>query len=281
MLKRLIGEDIRLTVSPWPVEARVRADSNQLEQVLLNLALNARNAMPDGGSLEISLAESRTPLPAAVGLPALGEHWTLTVRDTGVGISPEILAHIFEPFFTTKELGKGTGLGLATAYGAVAQSGGRITCESAPGKGTAFHVRLPKTDAPLDPEAAPGALDRGSGKILVVEDDPAIREMFTRALRATGYEVLAAPDAESALLLAEQSGADIRALVTDVVMPGINGRQLAMRLEAERPDLKVVYMSGYTDDAAFRDALRPGTAFLQKPFNASELCRKLKEVLGA
>ena len=279
MLKRLIGENISLEVSPWPEPAPVWADPGQMEQVLINLALNARDAMPDGGRLVISIGESAEDLPAADGRSTLGDHWVLTVQDEGAGISREILHRIFEPFFTTKEVGKGTGLGLSTVYGIVAQSGGRITCESAPGRGTRFLVRMPKTRRQAAAAPNPSAVTRGSGKVLLVEDDSAIRGVFTRTLKSAGYEVIPAPDAETALELAKQHGPALRAMVTDIVMPGMNGRQLAMRLENELPGLRIIYMSGYTDDAAFRGALRPGTAFLQKPFTSTELCHKLKEVL--
>ncbi|MDE2490038.1 MAG: response regulator [Elusimicrobia bacterium] len=283
MLTRLIGEDVRLVVelpdSPLPVYA----DPSQLEQVLVNLALNARDAMPDGGALTVrarEAAESEVP-PDEDGAPASGRYIALSVADDGVGISPEILPHIFEPFFTTKEKGKGTGLGLATVYGVVAQSGGRLSCESAPERGTTFRIWLPRCEAALRPAAAAETVSdlRGRGRVLLVEDDAAIRQMLARALKTAGYEVAAAANADEALSL--EAGREIDVLVTDVVMPGRNGRQLAMALEKRRPGLKVLYMSGYTDDAAFRSALRPGTAFLQKPFNPSDLCRKLKELLAA
>ncbi len=283
MLDRLIGDHIRLSCELPDEPVPVFADPGQIAQALINLAINARDAMPDGGALTLRVREAAAAEvpPDEAGRPAAGRYAVVSVCDTGSGISPEILPRIFEPFFTTKEQGKGTGLGLATVYGVVAQSGGRVTCDSVPGKGSVFTVWLPRCDAPLAPAPEPGKLAdlRGSGTVLLVEDDAAIRAMFARALTAAGYTVLSAPDAEAALALAARPEGAFDALVTDVMMPGLNGRQLAMRLEKDRPNLKVLYMSGYTDDAAFRSALRPGTAFLQKPFNPSDLCRRLKELL--
>ena len=282
LLTRLIRENIRVSIELPPNPMPVHADPSQLGQVLINLALNAGDAMPDGGTLTLRVRDAvdgEIP-PDEQGKAANGRYIVVCVADTGVGISPEIRPHIFEPFFTTKEQGKGTGLGLATAYGIVAQSGGRVSCESALGRGTEFRVWLPLCAAEIDPVPELGSIGdlRGQGSLLLVEDDRSIRDMLARALRTAGYEVSAAADAEEAMVLAGRPDARVDVLVTDVMMPGLSGRQLALRLEKERPKLKVLYMSGYTDDAAFRSALRPGTAFLQKPFNPSELCRVLKEM---
>jgi signal transduction histidine kinase/CheY-like chemotaxis protein len=285
MLTRLIREDVHLTLELVPGPAPVYADPGQMGQVLVNLALNAIDAMPDGGTLTLRVrdaADAEIP-PDEQGNAACGRYFAVCVADTGLGISPEIRQHIFEPFFTTKEHGKGTGLGLATVYGIVIQSGGRVSCESVLGRGTEFRVWLPRCSAEIDPVPEAGTIAdlRGRGSVLLVEDDRAIRGMLARALRVAGYDVSAAADAEEALALAGRPDARVDVLVTDVMMPGLGGRQLALRLEKERPRLKVLYMSGYTDDAAFRGALRPGTAFLQKPFNPSDLCRLLKNLTAS
>lgn len=284
MLTRLVRENVRLALDLPPEARAVYADPGQMGQVLINLALNAGDVMPDGGTLTLKVRDAvdgEIP-PDEHGKPATGPYVVVSVGDTGVGISPEIRPHIFEPFFTTKEHGKGTGLGLATVYGIVTQSGGRVSCESVPGRGTEFRVWLPRCSDELDPVPEPGGIGdlSGRGSLLLVEDDRAIRDMLARALRVVGYDVAAAADAEEAIALAERADARVDVLVTDVMMPGLSGRQLALRLEKEHPGLKVLYMSGYTDDAAFRSALRPGTAFLQKPFNPSDLCRLLKEIMA-
>jgi PAS domain S-box-containing protein len=282
LLARLLRENVRVSLELPPSPMPVHADPGQMEQVLMNLALNAGDAMPAGGMLTLRVREAlegEIP-PDEQGHATGGPYVVVCVADTGGGINPEIRPHLFEPFFTTKENGKGAGLGLATVYGIVTQSGGRISCESGPGPGTEFRVWLPLSSAEIAAIPEPGTLAdlRGSGALLLVEDDRSIRDMLTRALRGAGYEVSAAADAEEALTLAGRPDARVDVLVTDVMMPGLGGRQLALRLEKERPSLKIVYMSGYTDDAAFRSALRPGTAFLQKPFKPSELCRLLKDL---
>jgi two-component system, cell cycle sensor histidine kinase and response regulator CckA len=283
MISRLIGEDIRVLIVSAPDLGRVQTDPGQLEQVVINLAVNARDAMPNGGTLtfetanlELDEASARSHHDAKA-----GQYVTLLVRDTGHGMDGATLAHLFEPFFTTKGPGKGTGLGLATVYGIVTQSGGHIRVESEPGKGSTFIVYLPRVDAPA-PFAATlatrGAI--GSGTILIAEDDDALRELTSEILEAHGYDVLRAANAEEAQALAHVHEGVIDALLTDVVMPGVNGRVLADRLLAQRPHMKVLFMSGYTDDAiSHRGVLDPGTLLLRKPFTEQGLTLKLRETL--
>src|SRR6266568_2328054 len=290
MLRRLIGEDVDLVTRPAPDLGAVRADRGQIEQVLVNLVLNARDAMPQGGKLTIETANVELD-PGYVetheGARA-GAYALLAVSDTGSGMDAETTAHLFEPFFTTKEVGKGTGLGLATVYGIVKQSEGYITAYSEPGHGTTFKIYLPRAAAPgaasPPPPAPPApqckATARGSETILVVEDEEAVRSLSRRALEASGYTVLAAADGPDAVRLLERYGGPIHLVLTDVIMPGMNGRELAQRLVQRRPGLRVLYMSGYPGDAiVHRGALEPGTAFLQKPFMPEDLARKVREVL--
>src|SRR5437773_6131039 len=287
MLRRLIGEDVDLVTRPAPDLDTVRADRGQIEQVLVNLVLNARDAMPQGGKLTIETANVELGpgyVEAHEGARA-GAYALLAVSDTGSGMDAETAAHLFEPFFTTKEVGKGTGLGLATVYGIVKQSEGYITAYSEPGDGTTFKIYLLRAAAPgaapPAPPAPPGkATARGSETILVVEDEEAVRSLSRRALEASGYTVLAAADGPDAVRLLERYGGPIHLVLTDVIMPGMNGRELAERLVQRRPGLRVLYMSGYPGDAiVHRGALEPGTAFLQKPFMPEDLARKVREVL--
>src|SRR5881296_1466669 len=287
MLRRLIGEHIALAAVLAPDLGRVRADPNQIEQVIVNLAVNARDAMPEGGKLTIETANMDLDemfAQAHLGSVA-GSYAMLAVTDTGAGMDASVRAHLFEPFFTTKEVGKGTGLGLATVYGIVKQSEGYITAYSEPGHGTTFKIYLPRAAAPgaapPAPPAPPGkATARGSETILVVEDEEAVRSLSRRALEASGYTVLAAADGPDAVRLLERYGGPIHLVLTDVIMPGMNGRELAERLVQRRPGLRVLYMSGYPGDAiVHRGALEPGTAFLQKPFMPEDLARKVREVL--
>jgi len=285
MLRRLLGEDIELVTSLDPGAGAVNADPGQLEQVLLNLAVNARDAMPGGGRLSIETArlhlheehvERRHRLPP-------GDYACLVVTDTGVGMDDATQAHLFEPFFTTKEVGKGTGLGLATVYGIVKQSGGYIWVYSEPGRGTTVKVYLPRvpaaTEAPVAPPP-PKAVRGGHETVLLVEDAAPVRTLARRSLEACGYRVLDAADGPSALELSARHPSGIDLLVTDVVMPGMSGRELAERLAPERPEMKVLYTSGYTDDAMVRQGvLNAGVAFLQKPFVPDMLARKVREVL--
>jgi PAS domain S-box-containing protein len=286
MLGRLIGEDIQLATALDPEAGHVRVDPGQLEQTIVNLVVNARDAMPLGGCL--TLQTHRVELDAAtagqhVGVPP-GAYVRLVVRDTGVGMDATTRAHLFEPFFTTKGPGKGTGLGLATVYGIVTQAGGHIFVESEPGQGATFTVDLPRVDAVLDPRGAilAGAATEGSETILLVEDEVEVRDLARDILVAQGYTVLEAADGEAALRLAREHRGPIHLLLTDVVMPQLGGRDLAARLAGTRREARVLYMSGYTDDAILHQGvLDTATAFLEKPFTPAALARKVREVLDA
>jgi PAS domain S-box-containing protein len=280
LLRRLIGEDVRLAVVAPPAACRVFADPNQIDQVVMNLAVNARDAMPQGGRL--TLACRPVTDPDGDPAPPPGRYVELSVADTGTGMPAEVRAHIFEPFFTTKEAGKGTGLGLATVYGIVRQAGGQVTLESEVGRGTTFRVLLPEAaDRAADGgPAAVAAAGRGTETVLLVEDDDGVRELSRVALESQGYAVLAAAGGREALaaLAGRPGGADL--LVTDVVMPGMSGRELADAVRATAPGVRVLYVSGYTDDAIVRHGVREGAdAFLQKPFTPLGLVRKVRAVL--
>jgi PAS domain S-box-containing protein len=287
MLQRLIGEDIELVLRLDEGRARVKADPAQVEQVIVNLAVNARDAMPDGGRLTISTADAAVDEAYARAHPdvAPGEYVALAVSDTGHGMDEETLAQIFEPFFTTKGLGKGTGLGLSTVYGIVQQSGGAVEVESAPGRGSTFRVYLPRVEQKADSLVGrPAAADApaGSETVLVAEDEAEVRKLAVVALKRSGYKVLEASNAGEALLLCEQHSGPIDLLVTDVVMPRMSGRQLAERLAQIRPDMSVLYMSGYTDDAiVHHGVLNEGIEFIHKPFTPDALARKVRAVLDA
>ncbi len=288
MLRRLIGEDILFATVLHPRLGNVRADPGKLEQVIVNLAVNARDAMPDGGRLtietrDIELDESYTAEHPSV---APGHYVMLAVSDTGVGMDEETRTRIFEPFFTTKARGKGTGLGLATVYGIVNQTGGHIWPYSEPGRGTTMRVYLPRVDVPADPVQRPGDTAphtlRGNESILLVEDEEPVRSVTRQLLERNGYTVFEAPDGPSALALVgtENGNVEVDLLLTDVIMPGMSGRQLADLLQARRPKLRVLFMSGYTDDAVVRHGmLEPGLAYLEKPFRPRALLRKVREVL--
>lgn len=285
MLKRLIGDDVRLVTALAPGLGRVKADPGQIEQVLLNLAVNARDAMPQGGTLTVATShvnEGDDLSPWHI-TALRGPHVAVTVTDTGCGMDEEILSHLFEPFFTTKEVGKGTGLGLATVYGVVKQSGGAIGVSSTPGRGTSFRVLLPKTEEPLaavgNGDGPPGA-SAGEETILVVEDEEAVRTLICEVLRRDRYSVLAASCGEEALKMCARYGGPIHLVLTDVVMPGMNGRELANRLRAFRPEMTVLYTSGYTANAiVHHGVLDEGAAFLPKPFTPAALTRKVREGL--
>jgi len=284
MLRRIIGEDVRLEVSLAAGAGNVRADPGQLQQVLLNLAVNARDAMPKGGALRVATAAIE--LPPEYGTPSqpvqAGPYIQLDVTDTGVGMTRETASRIFEPFFTTKEKGKGTGLGLSTVYGIVKQSGGYIWVDSAPGRGTTFSIFLPRVDAPAESVAARPELATlaGSETILLVEDDQFLRPLVRNILSTLGYQVLVAEDARGAERLAAEHSGPIHLLLTDVVMPGASGPDLASRLAVTRLDTRVLFMSGYLDDTVVEHGvLQPGMPFLQKPFSPEALARKVKEVL--
>jgi PAS domain S-box-containing protein len=287
MLRRMIGEDVRLTTAPGPGLWPVRADPGQVEQVLLNLAVNARDAMPTGGRLTIETrnVELDDEYARAHHGARAGPHVLLAVSDTGCGMTPEVKARIFEPFFTTKGPGKGTGLGLATVYGIVAQSGGHVGVYSEPGVGTTFKVYLPRAEGVAGgSKLRTGALapPRGSETVLLVEDDPGVRAITRHVLAGCGYTVLEAGDGDEAVRAAGRHARSIHLLVTDVVMPGQGGRAVAERLQEMRPGLKVLYVSGYTDDAVFRHGvLHEAVNFLQKPFTTMALALKVREVLDA
>jgi two-component system cell cycle sensor histidine kinase/response regulator CckA len=285
MLRRLIGEDLDLATTSEPGLWRVKADPSQIEQVIMNLVVNARDAMPDGGRLTIEtrnseLDEAYAKVHAGV---EPGAYVMLAVTDTGHGMHAKILAQIFQPFFTTKEPGKGTGLGLATVYGIVKQSGGHIWVYSEVGQGTSFKVYLPRVEeAATVVTTVPQRARRGTETILLTEDDDQVRALARETLELSGYTVLEAASPTDALRIALQHSGVIHLLLTDVVMPGMNGRALADRLLALRPDLKVLFMSGYPASAiGHHGVLDPGTAFLQKPFTPGSLARKVGEVLDA
>jgi PAS domain S-box-containing protein len=285
MLERLIGEDIKVAVRLRPELALVEADRGQIDQVVMNLAVNARDAMPKGGTLTIEtgnveLDEHYAKMNSAV---KPGSYVMLTVSDTGTGMTPQVQARLFEPFFTTKELGKGTGLGLATVYGIVTRAGGTVNVDSEVGKGSSFKVYFPRADAaePVEAEALPVAHPPvGTQTVLVVEDEDGLRALTKRLLERQGYIVLVAATADQALLVFDQN-ASIDVLLTDVVMPGASGPELTRALVDRKPGLKVIFMSGYTEDAiVHHGVLDPGVAFIHKPFTSDALGRKIREVLN-
>jgi nitrogen-specific signal transduction histidine kinase len=286
MLARLVGERIRVVTTIDPELGNVRADRAQLEQVLLNLAVNARDAMPDGGTLTIEARNVVLPAPQQtpfMDVPA-GRYALLAVGDTGHGMDEETVHRVFEPFFTTKERGKGTGLGLASVYGTIRQSGGCITVESGPGLGARFVIYLPvSTDAaPLAEHAATLPPGQGSGTILVAEDEAALLSVAQRILQNFGYTVLTAANAEDALALAGRYPGTIDLLLTDVIMPGEAGPVLAARLTRQRPGLRVLFMSGYAgDELGAHGVLDPAVGLLQKPFSAHELASRVRDALAS
>ncbi|GAB4112662.1 MAG: hypothetical protein Kow001_14410 [Acidobacteriota bacterium] len=285
MLRRLIGEDIRLELSLKDDLGPVSVDPGQIDQVILNLVVNARDAMPEGGELTITTDNVELDSSYAGVHPEVvpGPYVLLAVTDTGRGMEPEVKDRIFEPFFTTKGGEKGTGLGLSTAYGIVKQSGGHIWVYSEPGRGTTFKVYLPRTEAAAAPDIAPQEQGRpGAGEhVLVVEDDGALRLLLKRMLTRLGYRVTVAANGGEALLLMEERGLEPDLLMTDVVMPGMSGALLAERLQRFRPGLRVLYMSGYTGDTVVHHTgMEPGTPFLQKPFSIRDLAVQLRKVLS-
>jgi PAS domain S-box-containing protein len=289
MLRRVIGEDVELSTVLQPELWAVHADQSQLEQVLMNLVVNARDALPRGGCVVIETANVALDEGAAFrcGDLAPGEYVTLAVADDGTGMDAETLARAFDPFFTTKPPGQGTGLGLATVYGIVNQSGGHVWAHSEPGRGTTFRIYLPRdagsgSAAGLRPSSpVPASRARPEGEtLLLVEDDDGVRFPLREGLQSKGYTVLEAADGEEALTVAARHPGRLDLLITDVVMPRRNGRELAERLLAERPELRVLYMSGYTDDAVVRTGiLTSSVAFLQKPFSVEALARRVRRVL--
>jgi two-component system cell cycle sensor histidine kinase/response regulator CckA len=289
LLRRVIGEDIELEFQTDAKLGSIEADPGQLEQVIVNLAINARDAMPTGGKLTIVTANLHLDEAYADHRAAVkpGRYVQVVVCDTGCGMDEQTQSRIFEPFFTTKEQGKGTGLGLATVYGIVKQSGGYIWVYSEPGHGTAFKIYFPMVEAAAEsPQHVEQSeeLPRGSETILVVEDDASLREVTCEFLQSSGYLVVSAGSPEEALHLAERHDGPIDFLLTDVIMPKLNGRELATRLSKARPEMKVLYVSGYTDGIV-RDgvhgALEKGLAFLQKPYTRHALVRKIRGILDS
>jgi PAS domain S-box-containing protein len=284
MLSRVIGEDIELVASLHPSLVAVKADPGQVEQVLMNLAVNARDAMPHGGRLmmETSNVEAGAELARDLDL-APGRYAMLKVTDTGNGIDPSTLSHVFEPFFTTKPVGKGTGLGLATAYGIVKQSGGSIQVESEVGRGATFRIYLPAAEGTLSKHRESPSVDKAAGgteTILIAEDEPDLRELVRIFLEGYGYKVLEAGSAEQAIQMADGFAGPIDLLLTDVIMPGMSGPRLAEDLLGKRPQTKIVYMTGYTDDMVVQHkVLDPGVRLLQKPFGKIELALKVRSTL--
>jgi two-component system cell cycle sensor histidine kinase/response regulator CckA len=287
MLRRLIGEDIELTTRLATPLDRIWADPGQIEQIILNLALNARDAMPYGGSLTVETANADLDAHWVAQHPdaSEGRHVMLVLSDTGIGMDETVKAHLFEPFFTTKERGKGTGLGLATVYGIVKQSGGSIFVHSQPAHGTTFNIFLPRTERSVDLPNAPRPAPQSPGgteTILLVEDQPEVRAVTRDAMARHGDTVLEAANGAEAVSILKNHVGEVRLLLTDVVMPGMSGRDLAEQLVAGRPDLRVLYTSGYTDDAiVHHGVLEAGMAFIQKPFTPHELLQKIRDLLDA
>jgi CheY-like chemotaxis protein len=286
LLRRLIGEDIEVLTVPANDLGSVRADPGQIEQVIMNLALNARDAMPHGGKLTLETSNAQLDESyARRHQPALpGSYVMLAVSDTGHGMSPETQARIFEPFYTTKEVGKGTGLGLSMVYGIVKQSGGYIWVYSEPDRGTTFKIYLPRVDQPVEvtAEHRSKTVQRGTETILLVEDDAQLRQLSSSVLAHCGYKMLVAASPEEGLAICKENHRDIRLLITDVVMPRMNGRQLAEQVVKIAPNIRVLYISGYTSNAIVHyGVLDPGLWFLPKPFSLSSLVAKVREVLDS
>ena len=285
MLKRLIEEDIQLITQKDPDLGAVKADPTQIEQVLLNLAVNSRDAMPQGGKLiiETSNVLLSSDLVHERVTMAAGPYVLIVVTDTGVGMDEQTMANIFEPFFTTKEKGKGTGLGLSTVYGIIKQSGGYIWVYSEPGKGTTFKIYLPQVIEEVEDiviQRSPPETLKGKETILLVEDDQGVRDVSEMILREFGYQVLKAENGEEALQVIEKNGKEIQLMITDLVMPGMSGKELTDRLSGLENGFKVLYLSGYTDEAIVHHGiLDKGINFLAKPFGTEELLRKVREIL--
>lgn len=283
MMRRLIGEDLELTLALAPQDLRINADPAQVEQVLMNLVVNARDAMPKGGRLRIETAQvelTRTPM-YHVQLPALGTFVKLSISDTGSGMSTDTLTHIFEPFFTTKEEGKGTGLGLSTVFGIVTQSGGGLDVTSRIGQGSRFEVYFPAVRShpdPTTPDQAPRSSNRGRETILLVEDDASVRDLVRDELKKLGYRVLESKNGLEACLVATQQIGSYQLLLTDVVMPGMSGTELAQHLRILKPDLRILFISGYADDVGI-GATDQLSDYLQKPFTPEALSQRIRRLL--
>jgi len=288
MLGRILGEDIALQLNYWPEPAFIQADASMIEQVLLNLVVNARDAMPKGGQLAIKISVTRIGEQQHEYAPdkRSGQYVCLNVSDTGCGIEPENLRHIFEPFFTTKEVGKGTGLGLATVYGIINQHKGWIEVESEIGKGSTFRVFLPEgkeATSVKEAKSAAHTVRGGTETILVVEDEVAVRELVCSVLGGRGYKILQAETGVKALEVWQHHKKKIDLLLTDLVMPDhMNGRELAEKLRAERPRLKVIFTSGYSADVVGKDfVLQRGLHYLQKPYDPEKLALTVRDCLDA
>jgi two-component system cell cycle sensor histidine kinase/response regulator CckA len=286
MLRRLVDENIAITMIPGKQTGRIKADAGYIGQVLMNLAVNARDAMPNGGELTITTSNSSLDENYASTYPGLtaGNYVMLVVSDTGTGMTDEVKAHLFEPFFTTKQTGKGTGLGLATCQTIVKQSGGHIEVHSEVDKGTIFKIYFPRVDQPVDADTQfikAGLLPRGTETLLVVEDEPSVRQLSRLVLENQGYEVLSASNGQEGLHRAQgHKGSPIRLVITDVIMPLMGGKVMAEWLKATYPDLKILFTSGYTDDAIAKyNFSQPGMAFLSKPYTPATLARKVRAML--
>ncbi len=287
LLRPLIGETIELHTRLAPDLGRTRADAGQIEQVIMNLVVNSKDAMPNGGKITIQTANAKLgpeDVRREYSYIQPGLYVVLSVTDTGEGMDKETQLRIFEPFFTTKEKGKGTGLGLSTVYGIIKQSGGYVLVESEPRQGTTFRIYLPRVEDALEPAGPVGVSSSHSGgseTVLLVEDEESVRQLVRETLESKGYKLLEADNGEAALQIVAGYSGKIDILITDVVMPGMGGRELSARLCASCPQTKVLYLSGYTEDAIVHEGvLDPDTAFLQKPFTLQMLTRKVREVLG-
>ncbi|MFZ5798923.1 MAG: ATP-binding protein [Thermodesulfobacteriota bacterium] len=284
MLTRLIGEDVRMDIAMAENIGNIRADTGQIQQVIMNLVINARDAMPDGGNLTIETGQIELDEKYAASRPGVhpGLYAMITVTDTGIGMTPEVREEIFEPFFTTKKRGEGTGLGLSTVYGIVKQHDGHIYVYSEPGRGTTFKIYLPITDGTADELGAPEhrSMPPGNETILLVDDDASIRRLLRDTLEPLGYDLIEATDGEHALALLEQVEKEIHLVLTDLIMPGMNGRELLDAVKTLRPEIKSILMSGYTDNILLRhQVFRPGVVFLNKPLLPIALANKIRDVL--
>jgi two-component system cell cycle sensor histidine kinase/response regulator CckA len=284
-LRRLIGEDIEFCTVLDPAAGNIKADPGQIEQVIMNLAVNARDAMPNGGKLTVMTANTTLDNNHLKHFPDLcaGDYVMLSIADTGTGMTEEIKAHLFEPFFTTKPSGKGTGLGLATCFGIVKQNTGHINVHSELERGTTFKIYFPQVESALEPprvRTMPTEAAGGNETVLLVEDEPMVRELAVVTLREKGYNVLEAGNGEEGLRTARQHEGKIDLVLTDVVMPVMGGKEMADALRTSHPNTKVLFTSGYAEDAmGHHGVLRPGIVFLQKPYMTVTLARKVREVL--